>query len=248
MKFYRRLTPFKAISFDLDDTLYSNRPIMVATSAAMLAYFKKELSLLLKNKTDIPLDYDIKFWSVYRNKALSISPDLKHDVGRLRYESYFLGMVDLGLPEAEAKHEAAKAMAHFDFHRSNFTVPDNIHNLLADLAAKWPLIAITNGNVNTHTININKYFSAVYHSGGESMGKLNKHKPCPDMFDSACAQLAIKPSELLHVGDCGKSDILGAVLAGCQTAWVSSYDVGHPLSILPNVELTDVEKLRQLLV
>jgi len=248
MKFYRRLTPFKAISFDLDDTLYSNRPIMVATTDAMLAYFQKELPLLLNNNVEASLKYDITFWSVYREQALSLKPELKHDVGRLRYESYYLGMLDLGLSEVQAKHEASKAMAHFDFHRSNFNVPENIHNLLAALAKKWPLIAITNGNVNTHTININQYFSAVYHAGEESTGTLNKQKPCSDMFDRACSQLAIKPSELLHVGDCGKSDILGAVLAGCQTAWVSSYDVGHPLSLLPNVELTNVENLRQLLV
>ena len=28
MKFYRPLRPFKAISFDLDDTLYDNHPII----------------------------------------------------------------------------------------------------------------------------------------------------------------------------------------------------------------------------
>ena len=28
MQFYRRLSAIKAISFDLDDTLYNNRPVM----------------------------------------------------------------------------------------------------------------------------------------------------------------------------------------------------------------------------
>lgn len=247
MKFYRRLAPFKAISFDLDDTLYSNHPIMMSTSSAMLAYFQKEFPLLL-GSSDIQAVYDIEFWSVYKQQALDLNPELKHDVGSLRSESYYLGMIDLGISKTKSREAVHHAIKHFDFHRSNFTVPDNIHNLLAALAKKWPLIAITNGNVNTHTIDINQYFSAVYYSGGESMGKLNKHKPCPDMFNHACDHLSIKPSELLHVGDCGKADILGGILAGCQTAWVSSYDVGQPLSILPNIELSDVEELHQLLL
>ena len=40
MRFYRRLHPFHAISFDLDDTLYSNHPIMLATDTKMIKYFK----------------------------------------------------------------------------------------------------------------------------------------------------------------------------------------------------------------
>ena len=248
MKFNRRLAPFKAISFDLDDTLYSNSPIMVTTSNAMVAYFNKELPLLLKDSTDIAAEYDIDFWAKYKQKALSFTPELKHDVTALRVENYYLGMIDLGIAKAQARQAAQKALDHFNYHRSNFTVPDNIHRLLSALAKKWPLIAISNGNVNTHAINLNQYFSAVYHAGGQTSGKLNKHKPCPDMFNSACKQLKIEPSELLHVGDCGKADILGGIVAGCQTAWVSSYNVGQPLSVLPHIELSDVEQLHQLLL
>ena len=247
MKVYRRLAPFKAISFDLDDTLYSNHPIMVTTTDEMLAYFKKAMPSLLENSTDIQTEYDVEFWSEYKEKALKFNPELKHDVSTLRSETYYLGMIDLGISKAQSRQGAQKAVEHFNFHRSNFTVPDNIHRLLAALAKKWPLIAISNGNVNTNTIKLNQYFSAVYHAGGQSAGKLNKHKPCPDMFNSACKHLKIKPEELLHVGDCGKADILGGVLAGCQTAWVSSYDVGQPLSILPNLELSNVEELYQFL-
>jgi len=247
MKFYRRLAPFKAISFDLDDTLYSNHPIMQITGDAMVAYFQKELPRLLNNSFDIQAEFDINFWSAYKQKALAFKPELSHDVTHLRIESYYLGMIDLGIAKKQARQAAQQALEHFDFHRSNFTVPDNIHKLLEALAKKWPLIAISNGNVNTHTINLNQYFNAIYHAGVCSSGKLNKQKPCSDMFDRACQHLKIRPSELLHVGDCGKADILGGILAGCQTAWVSRFTVGKPLSILPNLELSDVDELHQFL-
>ena len=45
MRFYRRLQPFKAISFDLDDTLYNNTPVMAVTEAKMTSYFDSLLSL-----------------------------------------------------------------------------------------------------------------------------------------------------------------------------------------------------------
>ncbi|MFT6208398.1 MAG: putative hydrolase of the HAD superfamily, partial [Colwellia sp.] len=38
-----------------------------------------------------------------------------------------------------------------------------------------------------------------------------------------------------------------AINAGCQTAWISCYDVGQPLTVLPNIELADISELRHLL-
>ena len=242
MRFSRRLTPFKAISFDLDDTLYSNHPIMITTAHAMVSYFQKELPTLLDQPTDIQTEYNVKFWSAYKQKAIQFNPELAHDVTALRVESYYLGFIDLGIAKVQARKAAEKALAHFDYHRSNFTVPNNIHTLLAALAEKYPLIAISNGNVNTQSINIAQYFSATYHAGGQY-----KQKPHTGMFSAALKQLNVQANELLHVGDCGKADILGGKLAGCQTAWVSSFNVGKPLSVLPTIALSDVTELHQLL-
>jgi len=67
------------------------------------------------------------------------------------------------------------------------------------------------------------------------------------MFNLASQKLAIKPSQLLHVGDCGRADIQGALRAGCQAAWLSCYDVGQPITALPHIELSNVTQLKQLL-
>jgi putative hydrolase of the HAD superfamily len=67
------------------------------------------------------------------------------------------------------------------------------------------------------------------------------------MFVLACQKLAIKPSELLHVGDCGRADIQGALLAGCQAAWLSCYDVGKPITELPHIDLNELSHLERLL-
>lgn len=236
MKFYRRLQPFKAISFDLDDTLYHNGPIMEVTEAKMARYFDALLS------AKIPGSFNFDFWLPYRNELLLAQPELIHDVGALREAGYALGLQHLGYSLEAAKQISVQAQAYFNVCRSDFSVPQTSHDLLKALQSKYPLIAISNGNANTQSLGIDHYFTKIYHAG-----KGNKQKPDPDMFHRACEHLKIKPSELLHVGDCGYSDIYGAHQAGCQSAWISTYNIGKPLKVLPNIDISNINDLHSLL-
>lgn len=240
MKFYRRLKPFKAISFDLDDTLYQNTPVMEKTEAQMLSFFHH---LLRDHSLAKTTQFDFSFWLPFRYKALASNPELIHGVAEIRKAGYVEGLQALGFTFDEANLHADQALKLFDKWRSNFSVPQSSHQLLTTLQNHLPIVSISNGNVKTDVIGISQYFSAIYHPGNGV-----KQKPHSDMFNQACQQLNIAPHELLHVGDCGHSDIFGAVNAGCQTAWLSCYDVGKPLSVLPNVELTNVCDLLNLVV
>jgi len=245
MKFYRRLTEIKAISFDLDDTLYSNKPVMQLIEKKMIDYFSR-LPVFPKVMPDQHRSLDIHFWSHFRQKAILQQPNLAHDVVRVRLISYQLGFLSLGLTESIAEQQAQAAVDYFIELRSDFTVPQQSINLLANLSKKIPLIAISNGNVDTKAIGISQYFQHTYHAGWQSDGELLKQKPVSDMFTLACQQLAIKPSQLLHVGDCGRADIEGALRAGCQAAWLPCYDVGKPITVLPHIELDELNSLEQL--
>lgn len=244
MRLYRRLQPIKAISFDLDDTLYSNHPVMLAANRVMLSYFSTNPALqtlqAVKNADNKHLDH--KFWFYYRTLALKQQPELVHDISALRIESYYLGFLALNLPAADAREQALLAMRQFNVVRSDITVPESVHALLAALANQFPLVAISNGNVNTQSIGIESYFDAIYHAG-----KNLRQKPDVDMFALACQKLSIHPGELLHVGDCGRADVFGAISAGCQSAWLPYYNVGKPLTVLPDIELNTLDELRYLL-
>jgi putative hydrolase of the HAD superfamily len=236
VRFYRRLLPVDAISFDLDDTLYSNHPIMLATDKQMVSYFTRVLA-------DFGIDttkalYNFRFWFVYRQQAIARWPQLKHDVGLLRQKSYVLGALALGLKSIAAEEFANLALAYFVEQRSNFTLPQHTHDFLSDLKKKKPLVAITNGNVDTDRIGISQYFSHHFHASIE-----NRLKPDADMFNKTCLALDINPEQLLHVGDCGKNDVLGGINAGCQTAWLNQYHVGKPLKVLPTLALDYIEQL-----
>lgn len=246
MKFYRRLLPIKAISFDLDDTLYSNGPVMAAIEKKMIAYFAK----LLPEYTQV---FDVAFWFAFKRQAIQQQCGLAHDVVVVRYESYRLGLLALGKSDAFAKIQAKAALDYFIHLRSDFSVPKESIQLLETLSQHFPLAAISNGNVDTKTLDISKYFQHIYHAGYQQrdgvsviQSSLLKHKPAADMFTLVCAKLSIKPSELLHVGDCGNADIYGALSAGCQTAYLPHYGVGKPLKQLPHIELANVSELVQL--
>jgi len=246
MKFYRRLSTIKAISFDLDDNLYNNKPVMQAIEKKMVAYFANVLVNTMVNSPRQQHEFNHQYWFYFRKKAIINQPDLVHDVVKVRLITYQLGLISLGFSSKSALEMAQAALDYFIKQRSDFTVPQSSKNVLASLAKRYPLVAISNGNVDTNAIGLAPYFNHVYHAGWQKNGQLLKQKPATDMFKLACQQLAIKPTELLHVGDCGRADIQGALRAGCQTAWLSCYDVGKPISVLPHIEITSISQLTQL--
>jgi len=254
MQIYRRLTAIKAISFDLDDTLYNNRPVMLAIEKKMVNYFTEKFATLLPTFKPEPKQlFNWRFWAPYRQQALKIQPELTHDVVKIRYETYRLGLLAFNLSAEELEQEAQAGLDYFISLRSDFTVPKASHELLASLAKKFPLVAISNGNVDTKTLGIDHYFQHIYHAGFQPIDSHNKseyllrQKPAADMFTLVCTQLAIPSEQLLHVGDCGFADIHGALNAGCQTAWLPQYGVGKKLQQIPHIELTQVSDLSQLL-
>ncbi|KGJ92520.1 HAD-IA family hydrolase [Colwellia psychrerythraea] len=253
MQFYRRLTTIKAISFDLDDTLYNNRPIMQAVENKMTDYFTEKFAIWSPKLLSEPKQvFNRRFWAPYRQQAIKAQPNISHDVVRLRFESYRLGLLVHGLSGDEAITEAQAGVDYFINLRSDFTVPKASHELLARLGRVFPLVSISNGNVDTKTLGIDHYFQHIYHAGFQQATHdknehLLKQKPETDMFSLVCQQLDILPEQLLHVGDCGFADIHGALNAGCQTAWLPQYGVGKNLQQIPHVELAQVSDLSQLL-
>lgn len=219
---------------------------MQAIEQKMIAYFA-HLSILNNDTPNQSKLLDAHFWYHFRRQAILKQPDLAHDVVQVRLVSYQLGFISLGLADEIARKQAQLALDYFIELRSDFTVPEKSKTLLANLSKKLPLVALSNGNVDTKVLGISQYFQHIYHAGWQVDGSLLKQKPASDMFALACKKLAIKPSELLHVGDCGRADIQGALLAGCQAAWLSCYDVGKPITELPHIDLKELSLLELLL-
>lgn len=248
MRFNRRIGPIHAISFDLDDTLYSNHQVMVNTDLAMQAYFQQRFITILSTEINHNLSKtrlcigDHSFWLPYYNQVLAVTPLLKNDVTEMRKQTYAQGFYQLGLSKSTAIEEAELALSHFLMHRNKVIVPDDIHHFLAQLKQHYRLVAISNGNVCTKTIGLHSYFDYIFHAE-----KGLRQKPENDLFHLACHQLQVAPQHILHVGDCGHADILGAQRAGFHSAWLNCYEVGKPISALPDIELNQVTDLAKIL-
>lgn len=238
MIFYRPLPTIQGLTFDLDDTLYDNHPYMIKAEKKLIEFISDTIPCC----QDKPLGY----WREIKKALLKAHPMLHSDMGQLRMRTLIEGIRRCGLTLSEAETRAKECFDFFYFERSNFTVTDEVRQLLAKLANKVPLVAITNGNVNLAQIGIAEFFQASFHANLKQ-----PMKPDKKMFQMAQTQLSMPASSLLHVGDNLEKDIMGANRAGFNTAWfacnrrmnLSNEDV----QVLPNIQLHALNELTQLI-
>ncbi|WP_443019316.1 HAD-IA family hydrolase [Shewanella sp. SG41-4] len=234
---YQRLQPFKAISFDLDDTLYNNLPYVVHAS--------EQLFELINRTYPAASVWDGAQWQQLKHHLFTLRPELAHDTSAARYAMLHQGLLHFGYSEIEASKGAQLGMACFHHHRSNFSVAPEVLQVLTQLGQHYPIVGITNGNVDAQRIGLNDVMQFVLHPGyGVRM------KPHGDMFTLACRQLDIKPSQLLHIGDHPGSDVAGAKMAGCQSVWLNPcMQQRHKKAqtVLPHVEINQLDLLLRLL-
>lgn len=235
MRLYKNLSPIQALSFDLDDTLYPNSSVIAAAELAM----QQRLAQL---KPDLPHN-DPQYWWQQRKLLAAQDAEIRHDVSRWRLLAVEQGLVAQGLSSCEASEVAELALGAFLRERTNISISAEVKQLLATLANRFPLVAITNGNADIQRMGIAPYFQFALRAGPDG-----RMKPYPDLFRHAAARLGIQTRQILHIGDHVRSDVLGALNAGCQAAWLNPANSPQPQAakpplVLPHVELSDLAQL-----
>lgn len=238
MHFYRSLRPVAAMTFDLDDTLYDNRPVISRTAKESHAFLQAYHPALNEFS---PLQYQ-----QLRDSLREQEPEIYHDVSEWRRRAVELAMLNAGLTTAEAEKGSREVMAHFAHWRSQIEVPDDTHSTLAALAAKIPLVAITNGNAEPHLFGLDKYFKFILRAGPHG-----RAKPYQDMYLLAAEKLNLPLESILHVGDDLTTDVAGAVRCGMQACWINLHD-GNLMQagdsrLLPTLEISQLASLTALL-
>ena len=233
IRFNRAITPVKVLSFDLDDTLYNNHPIIKAAVQAQIDYLNALPDWQAQGR---------HYWQHCRELAVKRSPALVDNVTQWRKDTLQLGLAKLGYQGAQLEQHVSGAYQAFADARSNIVVSDEVLSLLAQLAKKYQLIAITNGNVEVERFNLNGVFDLVLQAGLHG-----KAKPHPTMFDQACEQLNIEPKHILHIGDSLDTDVHGAHNAGCQSLWLNDQQARYAYRGLPDVEIASIHALKYFL-
>jgi putative hydrolase of the HAD superfamily len=226
------LAKIKAISLDLDDTLWPIWPTIERAEKALHDWLSGHAPMTAALFADAAALREI------RGEMTTSRPDLKHDMSALRRESIRLALRRAGEDPALAE----PAFEVFFAERQRVTLFDDALPALEFLASRFPLVALSNGNADVQRVGLGHFFQASISAREFGVGK-----PDPRIFHAAAGAVDLTPEGVLHIGDDATLDGLGALNAGMQAAWLNRSDAIWPHEQEPQVTLTDLGELRDLL-
>lgn len=214
-----------AISLDLDDTLWPVWPTIERAERVLHAWLVKQAP-----KTAALLVTPGMLRELREATAQERS-DLAHDLSALRRESIRTALRRAGEDPALAD----PAFDAFFAERQRVVLYDDALPALKWLSERYPLVAISNGNADIHLTGVGRWFRTAFNARAFGSGK--PHAP---IFRAAAASVGLLPRDMLHVGDDGHLDVVGALNAGMQAAWLVRDDRAwehdaRPHLIVPNL-------------
>ncbi len=222
------LRQIKAISFDLDDTLWDCASVIRHAERTCYEW-------LVEHAPRVTESFDAAALLRRRAQVLEVQPELVGDVTKLRKTmlEQTLAEFDYGSDVAEAAFNA------FYVARSQVQLYEGCIGLLEALSQQYSVAAITNGNADLSLIGIDHLFQSVHMADLD-----NPAKPHRFMFDRCLEEFDLPPSALLHIGDNPQTDVAGAQALGIQALWFNSQKIVWP-EALPRAQF-EVESLSEM--
>ncbi|MGV3573448.1 MAG: HAD family hydrolase [Ramlibacter sp.] len=226
------LSKIRAITLDLDDTLWPIWPTIERAEKVLHDWLVENAPMAAALFSSPVALREI------REYMGSTRPDLKHDMSALRRESIRLALYRAGEDPllAEAAFEA------FFAERQRVTLFEDALPALEFLASRYPLVSLSNGNADIGRVGLGKFFRAAITAREFGVGK-----PDPRIFHAAAGAAEVQPGEILHIGDDATLDALGALNAGMQAAWLNRSDAPWPHEQQPQVTVTTLTQLCELM-
>lgn len=218
----------RAISLDLDDTLWPVWPAIERAEALLHRYLAQHAP------ATAALYPDPAALRKVRNQVGLDMPEMEHDLSELRRESIRRALRHGG-------EDPALAEAGFDLffaERQRVEFYADAMAALERLAARFPLIALTNGNADVRTVGIGHLIPTRI-----SARDFGKAKPHVAIFKAAAAAVGVPVESVLHVGDDAALDIVGALGAGMQAVWVNRKGMQWTLGPRAQMEVSELGSL-----
>ena len=222
------LTIIKAITLDLDDTLWPVWPVIEKAEAALEKWLGRHAPMTAALFANPTARHDI------REQIVRTRPELKHNLSAIRREAIRLALYR----SRENPLLAEEAFEVFFAARHEVTLFDDAMLALEFLSARYPVVALSNGNADIARIGLTPYFRATISAQEFGVGK-----PDPRIFHAAAGAVDAQPHNVLHVGDDAALDVLGALNAGMQTAWVNRADHLWTHDAVPHETVTSLTEL-----
>ena len=218
----------KAITLDLDDTLWPVWPAIARAEKALENWLSQHAPMTAALFANASVRDEI------RSHVVRTRPELKHNLSGVRREAIRVALYR----SKENPLLAEQAFDVFFAERNCVVLFDDAMLALEFLAARFPVVALSNGNADIKTIGIAQYFKASISAQEFGVGK-----PDARIFHAAAGAVGVRPEHVLHIGDDPGLDVLGALNAGMQTAWLNR--AGNPWKHdnEPHISVSDLTEL-----
>ena len=226
------VSKIKAIGLDLDDTLWPIWPTIERAEAQLQSWLSQRAPMAALVLSDSAARLEL------RDRVVAARPDLGHDMSGVRRECIRLALQGCG----EDPGLAEPAFEVFFEHRMRVDLFDDVLPALECLAARYPLVAISNGNADVARVGLAAHFSASMSAHLFGVGK-----PDVRIFHAAATAVGVAADQVLHVGDDPHLDVLGGLDAGMQTIWVNRTQHEWKHDARPHASVTDLRQLCRLL-
>ena len=222
----------KALTFDLDDTLWAVGPVIHAANKILIDWLAEHAPAFTQR-------YTVKDFNQLRDEVLLHQPLLAHDMSRLRLALLELGLTRSGYNPEQVKQLAADGFKVYFAARNQVNFFPQAISQLEQLNQNYTLGALSNGNADLKVVGLDHLFDFGFNSA-----EVGISKPAPDMFVQALEHMQIPAQRVIHIGDNPEADILGAQNVGMHTVWVNLDQQTWPSHQAPaSAEVTHLEQL-----
>lgn len=219
----------RAITIDLDDTLWPIWPTIARAEEVLQGWLGEHAPATAALATDRST------LRAVREEVGQARPDLAHDLSALRRESIRALLQRAG----DDPTLAEPAFEVFFAERQRVELFEDALPALERLSARYPVVAVSNGNADVHRVGIGGHFRAAISAREFGVGK-----PDTRIFLAGADAAGVAPGQVLHIGDDAHLDGVGALRAGMQLAWVNRTDhrwEHEPLQ--PHLTINDLRDL-----
>lgn len=199
------LPRIRAITLDLDDTLWPVWPTIAHAEAQLQAWLAEHA----------PATHALACQpGVVRSIRVQLhaeQPGLAHDMSALRHEAIRRTLLRAGDDPALA----GPAFEVFFAARQQVTLFDDALPALQRLGRRFALVALSNGNADVQRVGLGAYFHASVSARDAGVAK-----PHARIFQRGAEAAGVPADQVLHVGDDAVVDAQGALDAGMQAVWL----------------------------
>jgi FMN hydrolase / 5-amino-6-(5-phospho-D-ribitylamino)uracil phosphatase len=218
----------RAVTLDLDDTLWACEPTLLRAERLTLEW-------LTERVPEVIAPWSIERLRERRMAIHAARPELKHDfvtIRRLALQEVFR---EAGADDAQGLAVIEGSLEVYMTGRNQVELYPEVRACLERLSAQYRIASLSNGNACLVQIGLDHLFHTMVaaHSHGAS-------KPDPALFHIACRELGCEPEEVVHLGDDIELDVRGARAAGLHAVWMNRGSHSWPGEDVPDT-VADLE-------